>query len=577
MMDTIMKALRFPKRLLTGTVTKAPAFAVSNTFRDMMTVFVQGNHDKSIAAVKPFLGTMEGFGKSLIRTKDLHDMLAGGGGFGEGYAGTKPGAKSIARAMRKHLDKTATGKVLDTPAKLWGAYKDILAASESASRVMVYGNALKAGKTRKEALMEARDVLDFSRRGGHQIMRFLIETVPFMNANLQGLSRVGRALKENFVPVAMRGMLLATASAALLAINKDNEQYKALTDQQKTMYWHFFNVFKDGDHWKIPKPFEVGTIFATIPEIIGDYMFTNAQEPDRLSQAASTAATAFGQTMNLYPSVAAVTPLVEMEMNKNFYNGAPILTEADKGVLPYDQDGPGVNPTFRQFAHLMPDAAPDALQSPKMVQHLASGYIGTMKDYVLAATDALVRQYTGEPQPPTMDSGDIPGLRQFRDEGPTTSNRYVSKIYNVANEAAKLQKSLKKAKEAGTDEGDKRFDELTEKNDTLLSVADRFQRATEKISELRKKQREIQLDQDMTPDEKKEEIDQLKEQINEEAKDAYESRPANINDEIAANLIAVPKQQQVATLRKAGLPAMSGLLASLQQSPSLVKAMENAA
>jgi len=29
---------------------------------------------------------------------------------------------------------------------------------------------------------------------------------------------------------------------------------------QKTNYWHFFDVVKAGDHWKLPKPFEIGAV-----------------------------------------------------------------------------------------------------------------------------------------------------------------------------------------------------------------------------------------------------------------------------------------------------------------------------
>ena len=40
------------------------------------------------------------------------------------------------------------------------------------------------------------------------------------------------------------------------------------------------DVFEKGDHWRLPKPFEVGTVFGTVPEVILDALIANADEPD---------------------------------------------------------------------------------------------------------------------------------------------------------------------------------------------------------------------------------------------------------------------------------------------------------
>ena len=67
--------------------------------------------------------------------------------------------------------------------------------------------------------------------------------------------KLGRELKENPTGVAAKGMVLALASAALALSNDDDDRYKELPEWEKDTFWHIFN---GDDHYRIPKPFELG-------------------------------------------------------------------------------------------------------------------------------------------------------------------------------------------------------------------------------------------------------------------------------------------------------------------------------
>ena len=67
-------------------------------------------------------------------------------------------------------------------------------------------------------------------------------------------------------------MVQAAASVGLWLLNKDDERYKDLEDWDKDANHHIFIGDGPNDHLVIPKGFEVGAIFSTIPGLqhIGD-------------------------------------------------------------------------------------------------------------------------------------------------------------------------------------------------------------------------------------------------------------------------------------------------------------------
>lgn len=560
----LMKLLTYPKRILTKGVTLTPQFAIKNYWRDVWHVFVQGARaDKTRLDVLPS-DSFKGLVSTINKDAAAMSLLAAGGSFTEGYL--NPGdMEGSAKAIRRSLNRGKThGILLNTPTKMWRFYRDMQSAAENANRVAMYNAALRKGLTRREAAFAARDLLDFSMKGNNAVVQFLVSSVPFFNARVQGLYRLGTALKEDFVAVGLRGMLITLATAALLARNHDDERYKALTDQEKSNYWHFFNVLKDGDHFKLPKPFEVGTIFGTIPEAIGDAMFTNADEPDAVKQSAQYVGYAFEQTLNLAPQPQAIWPLVELAINKDTFTGSPILTQGDEAVLPEDQRGPRTSPTYAALADAMPGVAPEALRSPKQLEHLGRGYLGNLQDYALVATDALVREMRGEPKPPAKAAQDIPGLRDFYTNGVPRNNRHIIEMYKLADEAAKIHASVTRAEKADTTEGDARVEELEQDNGPLLDVEEDFRKAAQSVTDLKKEQRQVQLDETMSPEDKRAAIDDIQQEINDIAKDVYDLRPGGkLNPEAAGNLLAAPPSARATILRNNNMPATAALLESL--------------
>ena len=171
-------------------------------------------------------------------------MMFSGASFLGGYVnGNNPEAmaSSVRKALRakgmtpEQIDRyekslIRNGKqALDVLGHYWRKYERFGEAIENGSREAVYEAAIKAGKSHAQAAFEAKDLMDFSMVGSSKLMQFLVDVLPFFNARMQGLGKLGRAIRNNPRQIAMRGGMIAAASLALLAMNWDDDRYDALS------------------------------------------------------------------------------------------------------------------------------------------------------------------------------------------------------------------------------------------------------------------------------------------------------------------------------------------------------------
>lgn len=561
-----MKLFSLPKRALTLTSTMTPEFAASVGWKHMWQAFVQG---RTADAATPFtlgVDNVKGAIKFLTHDPSVIHARAQGGLF-EGLGYDPVGA---AKETRMTLQRAAGANVINTPRKAWLAYRSVIGVSENMNRLAIYDNALSSGMSPLEAAYEAKSTMDYHKRGNAQLARFIFDTVPFMGAHVSALHTLFKnatSSPQAAMRVAMRGALLSMASIAYVAMNHNDPNYQALTDKDKASYWHFW--LPSMGHFKVPKPFETGTIFATIPEAMMDAAVTNSDEPDKNWAALNLVAHSFLEEDSLSPRVAAVWPELELAMNKNTFNGSPILTQSDQKVLPEEQDSPYVHSTYRWLANEMPDIAPNALRSPKQLQHLGQGYFGGVQDYVLAVTDAMARKANGESAPATAH-GSLPLFSRFYQEGPMSQTKYSNTMYDVADQAANVMGSIKKLSGTNTPKAAGRIDSLLKSNPDLVAADQPFNSAVKQVDDLRRQMREVQSS-DLSPNEKRAALDEMQTAINETAKSVWDIRPGGkFSPSVAVKLQGQTKDQQVDTLAGAGLPHTAQLLKSLPASPPKV-------
>ncbi|ELY5178969.1 hypothetical protein SNE85_000833 [Vibrio cholerae] len=504
----LMKIARGAKRLLTSTVTVSPEFMLRNFLRDSLSSWAI-NED----GFTPIVDSLKGVRKTLRKEGGTIDMMFAGSSFLGGYInGNDPQAMADSvrkalirkgfseREIRDYQNTMVTNKDQLT-AKLrkgWDKYMEFGEGLENANREAVYEAALKAGKSKAQAVFEAKDLMDFSMHGNSKIAMFMGDVLPFFNARLQGLGKLARAAKENPVQIAQRGGMIAAASVALMLMNGDDERYQELPDWDKDMNWHFWI---GDEHVRIPKPFEIGVIFGTFPErIINTALFE-----DNLEDLRGAFARNLVSTFALNPIPQVVNPLFEAAINYSQFKGAPIENMADLSLAPEARYNEQTSITMREIGELTG-------LSPKKLEHIFNGYLGTVGGYVLSASDMVARSLGGYGVKPAMRPEDMPIVKAFyQGSDRAKSTKYLDDFYKMMSEAEELYRTVNDFRKEGRFE---RANELLEERGQILNARKPLKDTQKLIKQLNNEVNLILRDGILTAEEKRERITRKLQQRN---------------------------------------------------------------
>lgn len=523
----LMRPLRAFKRALTGGVTADPAFMLRNFIRDSVHAWLI-NPDK----MRGGIDSARGLVKALRETGGGEAMLFAGASFRGGYLNaTDPGevARVIRKALRDRGWKAASiseflSTIIDTPAKLWERYREIGDAIENASREATYEATLKAGRSPAAAAFDAKDLMDFSLRGRWAAIRVLTDMVPFTNARIQGLYKLGRSGTlpgpQMRARVAARGFLVAAASVLLMLLNDDDERYLQLEEWQRDTFWHFWI---GGHHFAIPKPFELGLLYGTLPERLWRWAAGDEETSLLLKRILLNTL----ETLSLDPTPQAIKPLVEVYANRDSFTQRPIESLGDERKPPSLR----YNANTSDLARVVGGAVGDTLRiSPKQIEHLVRGYFGMMGMYALNTADAVVRKLEGAPPRPAWRPDEIPVLGSFwKGDNPPRSTRDVTDFYDLLNTTQELVAGFKELRKSGRDEEADRI--LTDNQDQIAN-RDYLEGAQQRFRAIRREMDDIHRSATLTPAAKRTQLDALYAERNALAQEvAAAQRAARKSDE----------------------------------------------
>ncbi|WP_145582863.1 LPD38 domain-containing protein [Yersinia thracica] len=501
--STFMKAARQAKKVLTVSTTSMPDFIIRNFMRDSIHSWAI-NKD----GFKPVTASWAGFKKALRTDDSLVDMMFAGATFGGGYSNVydpASTAKTIRSVLRRkgyndsqihefessivRNSKEVMGKVEQGLHK----YKNLSEAAENANRLATYEAAIKSGKSKAQAAFESRDLMDFSMMGASNIMINLSDMLPFFNARMQGLSKLGRGIKENPGEVLKRGGMITAASLALMALNWDDKRYEELQDWDKDTYWH---AWIGGQHIRFPKPFEIGLMFGTLPE-----RFVRALGgKDSAAKFGKLVAHNFMETMAFNPIPQVAMPIAEAYVNYDFFKGGPIENMADSNLIA----GARYND---QTSLLMREVGQATNMSPKMLDHIVMGYTGSLGGYVMGATNLLMRNLKDYGETPAMRLDEMPVIKSFfRGSDPAKSTQFTEDFYRMMTEANQINSTINSFRKQGR--GDD-ANELIEDNRGKLSQRQGLTATQKQVKALNAQIEMMRRDRILTADQKREKIDRL--------------------------------------------------------------------
>ena len=521
------------KNVLQFGVTISPAFKVNNLIRDSVQAMAVSDLKKN-----PFANVINGWILSDQNNPAHMSALAGGALFNFGSIVEGDQAALIKRLVKMGVKEE---HILDTPAKIktqlkkaWDKYQEFGNKSEAANRMALYQQLKDKGYGHLEASFYARDLLDFSMQGSWPAFRLLTQVVPFLNARVQGLYKLGRdginptvrvfynsitgkpieqTDKQKAESFGIVTSAVCLASLALYFAFKDDEEYKKRDDWDRDNFWWFKLPGMDYA-LRIPKPFEIGA-FGTIAERVAEQIFDQGAEGKQFEKSLKNMITnTFAINLPQF-----VKPLVDLYANKDSFTGAPIESAGMERLSKQERATDTTSPLAIALGGLSSVALPGEGMSPVQMDYAIKAYFGWLGGTIAQTSHYAVMPFKSGAYPDTkwIDKVSVGLIKSL----PANQSRYATAFYESNKEISQAYADMRHYAEIGDSE--KVLKILEEKRDKI-QLNKFYDKTAKNMSKVRLQIRVIMNDETMSGAAKREEIDRLKEIISMLAKQAEDTR-----------------------------------------------------
>ncbi|MBE0498567.1 MAG: N-6 DNA methylase [Campylobacterales bacterium] len=449
--NSVVQGLMSAKNIITWNITNNPLFYLTNFTRDTVSASVLSKNN-----FIPVMSSITGMYHFTMNTKTYKEFMASGAGYG-----------TRSRSLGGETDVMGMLEVnrgLEIMSKVISAMESGADRFEYGTRIGEFALAKKAGKSNMQAGFEGREIsTDFAIKGSNQSLTSAMATVPFMKAAINGMDKTARRifslngemklgnaakfrnqmgeLQTQKIKFYAYGAIIAGFTLALWFNNKDDERWKKLSKDQKQMNWFLFIPGSDKPI-KIPRPFDIGFAFATVPEIMADAIYTEKGE-DALKDFVWGLKAMFnvGDIPGLFQ------PVGEHLTNEK-WTGAPLvppsLQNLDDLSDQYDTSTPIL---YRKFGK-----ATGA--SPILTQHYVDGLLGLTAKMIEENTEKMLWDTDAWGARPFEQNVLEFITYRFRGKEQPTHTIYSEKYYKLAQKAAGVKASLTlKKKKAFLDNG----------------------------------------------------------------------------------------------------------------------------
>lgn len=543
-----MVAARYA-RAFSSAIVHAPTFMYRNAIKDTLAAginsafnFIPGFH--SVVGIK-----------DAMTTDVMRQALADGLGLA-----TRTESTNLARAFAdleryggdmtvKQYYKQMLGKLEESVvSRGWQGWSDFASKIEHASRMGERRLALKAGMSPMAAAFAGREVAtDFGMRGSGGLAKEAGQ-VAFLNASLQGFYRFGRRMAES--PGKAAAMTMGTVvlpELALWTINNEFKEYEEVPDGVKVQNF-MIPMFKDWTHaeqwatgqrddmpeidhfFPIPKPYDYG-VFGNAASALMEAIKRN--DPKYGVEYALTA------MRNVFPTLGEPTilsPVKEMWQNKE-WTGEAITPEGVSALEPQMQARENTSPLARKLGQFQAEhlavrgegQKPAILLTPIEIDHLINGFLEGIANYPWQIANQIYwnidKDEIGDMPTPRGDEMDWREpwrllTKQFRIETPVKGSDYTQDFYKLKEEADEADKSL---------DAMKRTPLAMQQNKQLLHTPEFTQAAAlhsiidsraKQLAQLNVQASRIHFDPHLSADEKRAQLNHIKELQNKITYDA---------------------------------------------------------
>jgi hypothetical protein len=481
-----------PAEFLREMVTRDPAFIGASVLRESLSAWITTGQK-----LTPVASGVNQFVKILANASPTVQALRRAG-IGSGYE-FKGDVQSTAGEFGRQLkekagEMTAAQKAVMPLRAMWDGLDKASTAADLSTRAAVFERVMQETGNEAEAIYQAMEVINFSRKGSSPIIQIFAAIIPFLNARIQGLDllyRAGFGELASATKVAqqkafmLRSLALLGTTAMYYALVQDEEEWQRADQETRDNYWIIGNM-------KFPIPFELGVMFKVLPERIMAYtMGEDTGEQVR----ASIARQVLG-TLSFNPIPQAVLPLIEASSNYSFFLQRDIVGMGKKDLAPEFQTSEGTSQIAIQLGQTLGI-------SPMKIDYVIRGYTGAMGTYAISTMDSIIRS-EDDATKATWRLDQIPVLKRFMisDLGAGTVNEY----YDLREKLDEVVRTSNQLERTGNIEA---LQEYLKDNGQVLGMKDYIRSLDKDMKSLRESRMAINMSR-MEPDQKREALDSLR-------------------------------------------------------------------
>lgn len=518
----------WPARMLREIVTKEPGFMlVANPVRDSMAAWISSGSD-----IVPVIDAYKGMFGAVTRDEDTMKYLSmghsGSRRFEDGFFRSASDIYTSDILVQKGIYRAGSaGELMGVLNKAWLAWDKVAEASDISTRVAIYHAEKAKGASDAEAGWRAREIMNFSKRGNSQILRVLSALVPFTNARIQGMdilwqSATGKRIgdprlnrDQRILKTLVRGAIMTMAAVGIYMMVQDDDEVKeaplSLRNTNILIPLRMLGL-ADSGLLAIPKPFEYGLLFMTLPEQL--YRLSTGDQSVRgfVREAGQGAWSALAYN----PIPTAVLPFVEQATNYSFFTGQPVIGRALQREAPewqFTQNTPAIYrdmarafaetgiPTFMERNGL---PVPAFMSSPVAMDHLVRSFTAGLGTQAAIAAGALV----GSEEFREWDWTKLPIANRIIRSQNSSQPAGVNSLYELADESAKIATRIRRYAEAGEHQ---MVERLTRENSRLIAAGPLIAELERRIGRMAQEEREVMRNTSMPIDERRERLEQIAE------------------------------------------------------------------
>ena len=490
-------------------VTATPTFQVYQLFNDAPRAAMLSGVNRPFKLMgevfKSFYATLKDPNDPIIKEMN---RLGISGGFGHN-------AKDIADKMRRDLgiEANTLGKRAIDKTEQFAAASDMAQRRAVFKRTLLEtGGAENAdgsitGGNKVLAMDRAMNIIHWQKRGTSNKIKVLSQVVPFLNAYIQGMDTLiramrgegisGREKKEAQLLFAQTAIKIAALSTIYAMAVGGDEEYQKLDDRQKIR-----SFIIPGTGFKVPVASEIAMLTKAIPEMTWQYInregTANPMDSTKLMQAIGGSFADGLLGPNLMPQ--AFRAGVEVATNYDFLTGNPIIGRGLENLATSEQ----FTENTSQLARLIGGTG---IISPVNLDHLIKGYGGTMAAGVLYATDATANMFFNDKLPTTpLYRVPMIGSFMYSPEGKGQLNDY----YDLKNRSDEVTATLNHIRKFGSPEEAQEY--ATDKKE-ILAIRGRVNTISNQMKILREQRKRI-IVSNLSSDEKRSQLNIIDSRIN---------------------------------------------------------------